>query len=157
MAHQKLRFSFNLLFGSSCTVAGLLIAASIAGCGNRSDRLAVDGKVTLDGTPLDQGAMHFSSVGGAKPFATGAMIKDGEYHIAQAKGLPPGTYHVEISSPNLKVPPVVPPAVPGEPAGPPTAPERIPPEYNLNSKQTVELAAGKDNRFDFDIVSRRGK
>ena len=32
------------------------------------------------------------------------MVKDGEYHIPQAKGLPPGTYHVEINSPDTKAP-----------------------------------------------------
>jgi hypothetical protein len=101
--------------------------------------------------------MHFSSTGGAKAFASGAMIKDGEYHIPQAKGLPPGKYHVEISSPDLKAPPIIARTAPGEPPSPPTAPERIPAEYNASSTKTVELAAGKENRFDFDIVSRRGK
>jgi hypothetical protein len=71
--------------------------------------------------------------------------------------LPPGTYHVEISSPDLKAPPIIARTAPGEPPSPPTAPERIPAEYNANSKKTAELAAGKDNRFDFDIVSGRGK
>lgn len=157
MVRHDLRLSFNRLCRGVCTFVALLIAASLAGCGSRSDRLAVDGKVTLDGSPLEQGAVRFSSIGGVKAFATGAMIKDGEYHIPQAKGLPPGTYHVEISSPDLKAQPVVARAAPGEPAGPPTAPERIPAEYNANSKKTVELAAGKENRFDFDIVSRRAK
>jgi len=135
----------------------LFIAAGTWGCGKRTDKLAIDGNVTLDGAPLDLGSIRFSSIGGQKTFASGAMLKDGEYHIPQAKGLPPGTYHVEISSPDLKAPPMIARPAPGEPAAPPTAPERVPAEYNSNSKKTVELAAGKDNRFDFDIKSGHSK
>jgi hypothetical protein len=40
---------------------------------------------------------------------------------------------------------------------PPTAPERIPAEYNVNSQRIVEVAADKDNVFEFDIVSKRAK
>jgi hypothetical protein len=139
------------------TLGGVLCAASLSGCAKRSDRLAVNGKVTLDGSLIEQGSVRFSSIGGEKIYATGAMIKDGEYHVPQSKGLPPGTYRVEITSPDAKGPLVTARAAPGEPPGPPTARERIPAEYNMNSKQTVELATGKENRFDFDIMSKRAK
>src|SRR5689334_21134967 len=55
------------------------------GCKPRSDRLPVDGKVMLNGTPLDSGSIRFNSIGGEKLFATGAMIQNGEYHIPQEK------------------------------------------------------------------------
>jgi hypothetical protein len=137
--------------------AGLLSFIPMLGCGPHSDRLAVDGKVTLNGTPLDSGSIRFATEGTGKLFATGAVIKDGEYHIPQAKGLPPGTYHVEINSPDTKAPLVVPRVAPGEPQSPAIAPDRIPAEYNTNSKQSVELSASKDNRFEFDLVTGRTK
>jgi hypothetical protein len=136
---------------------GLLSIFTVAGCGPRSDRLAISGKVTLNGVPLDAGSIRFSSLPGGKMYATGAMVKDGEYKIPQPKGLPPGRYHVEINSPDLKAPPVASRAAPGEPLSPPTAPERIPPEYNTNSTQTVDVAASNDNQFEFDITSGRTK
>jgi hypothetical protein len=124
----------------------------LAGCGPRSDRLAVGGSVTLDGAPLDEGSIRLTSTGSGKLFASGAMIQNGKFHVPQEKGLPPGTYRVEISSPDTAAPLVVYKGVPGEPALPPTAPERIPPEYNFNSKQTIEVTTGGDNVFKFDVV-----
>ena len=135
--------------------AVLLVA--LAGCGRRSDRLAVSGDVTLDGAPLDQGSIRLTSTGSGKLFASGAMIHEGKFHVPQDKGLPPGTFRVEISSPDTAAPLVVYKGAPGEPTLPPTAPERIPPEFNSNSKQTVELTTGGDNHFKFDIVRRRAR
>jgi hypothetical protein len=82
------------------------------------------------------------------------MIQNGQFDVPQEKGLPPGTYVVEISAPDTKGPLVVHKSAPGEPALPPTARERIPPEYNSKSKQTIEVTADGDNHFDFDIRSR---
>jgi hypothetical protein len=129
----------------------------VVGCGPRSDRLAVSGDVTLDGAPLDQGSIRLTSTGTGKLFASGAMIQNGEFFVPQEKGLPPGTYRVEISSPNTAAPPVVYKGAPGEPTLPPTAPERIPAEYNSNSKHSVDVAADGDNHFKFDIISRAAR
>jgi hypothetical protein len=112
----------------------------------------VNGEVTLDGAPLDQGAIRLTSTGSEKLFASGAVVRDGKFHVPQEKGLPPGTYRVEISSPDTAAPPVVYKSAPGEPTLPPTAPERIPPEYNSKSKQTIEVTTAGDNNFKFDIV-----
>jgi hypothetical protein len=135
-------------------VLGVVI---LAGCGPRSDRLEVTGSVKLDGLALDQGSIRFTSTGTQKLFASGATIQNGEFIVPQEKGLPPGTYHVEVSSPDTSVPPVVYKNAPGEPALPPTAPERIPTEYSSESKHTIDVTADGDNHFDFDIHSRRSK
>jgi hypothetical protein len=134
-----------------------VVIVLLAGCGRRSDRLAVSGEVTLDGAPLDQGSIRLTSTGSGKLFASGAMIRDGKFHVPQDKGLPAGTFRVEISSPDTTAPPVVYKVAPGEPALPPTAPERIPPDYNSNSKQTIELTTDGDNHFKFDIVRHRAQ
>ena len=132
-------------------ITGLVL---LSGCGPRSDRLAITGNVTLDGAPLDGGVIRFDLVDGEKIFASGAMIIQGEYNIPQEKGLPPGTYQVAINAPDTTAPLVSYPSAPGEPAAPPTAPERIPPEYNVNSKHTIEVTEDGDNRFVFDILTR---
>jgi hypothetical protein len=147
------RASLCCPFFIALTALSLLV---FAGCRSRSDRLAVSGEVALDGAPLVEGSIRLTSTGG-KLFASGAMIHDGKFHVPQEKGLPPGTYRVEISSPDSKAPPIVYKSAPGEPALPPTAPERIPPEYNSKSKQTIEVTSGGDNDFKFDIVRRVGR
>ena len=128
--------------------------ALVAGCAPRSDRLQVSGKVTLDGKPLDSGTIRLTSTGTEKLSASGAMIEQGEFLIPQEKGLPPGTYVIEISSPDPSAPLVVYPSAPGEPALPPTAPERIPAEYNSKSKHTVDVSKDGENHFVFEINSR---
>jgi hypothetical protein len=133
----------------------VIAAAAIifTGCGPRSDRLEISGSVTLDGAPLDSGSIRFTSLG-EKKISSGAMIQQGEYNIPQEKGLTPGTYHVEITSPDVNARPVMVPVGPGG-RGVPTQPERIPPQFNENSKEKVEVSADSDNHFVFDIVSGR--
>jgi hypothetical protein len=125
------------------------------GCQKSSDRLPVTGTVTLDGTPLSEGSIRFSSTSGSL-VASGAMIRDGQYEIAAEKGLPPGTYRLEITSPDNNAKPIVYRAGPGDP-GTLTQPERIPTEYNIESNKSVEVTADGDNHFAFDITSERAR
>jgi hypothetical protein len=145
--HVAWRFEVGLF-------ATLLLA--LAGCGPRSDRLAITGKVTLDGVPLDRGSIRFTSLGDQKLLVSGALIQNGQYGISQEKGLRPGSYRVQINSPDLKAPPVMAPETPSGPSFP-VPPERIPAEYNVASKQTVEVTTDGDNSFEFDIARRSGR
>jgi hypothetical protein len=146
---QPLTFGFRLLLGALAIVLPL-----VAGCGPKSGRLEVSGTVKLDGAPLDEGSIRLTSVGAERLFASGAVITNGEFRVPEEKGLPPGTYQVEISAPDTSAPLVAHRVAPGEPVLPPTAPERIPAEYNSAGKHTVEVSADGDNHFEFDIRSR---
>jgi hypothetical protein len=137
---------------ASNALLGLVI---LAGCGPTTDRKEVSGKVTLDGVPLDGGSIRFSSTG-EKKMSSGAMVNDGQYEIPRAKGLLPGTYRVELNAPDDSVPPVA-VRTPGGGSGGLAAPERIPSEYNDNSKHTIDVTADGDNQFDFEVVSKPGK
>jgi len=130
---------------------GLVII--LAGCGSTSDRLAISGEVSLDGVPLDGGWIRFTSLEGQDLMASGAVIQNGRYSIPAKKGLRPGTYRVEMSSPDLAAPPVMVRDTPDS-MGIPAAPDRIPPEYNVNSEKTIEVTIDGDNHFVFDIASR---
>lgn len=145
-------------FGPSSAVVRLAAAGLVLliGCGPRSDRLAITGKVTLDGVPLDRGSIRLTSLGDQKLSVSGALIQDGRFSISEEKGLRPGSYRVQINSPDLKAPPVMAPETPSGPSFP-VPPERIPAEYNADSKQTVEVATDRDNYFEFDIVTRSGE
>jgi hypothetical protein len=78
----------------------------------------------------------------------GAMIADGKYVIGQEEGLVPGKYRVVISSgeKNTSI---------SEDGGPGPrnifSKERIPPEYNVQTKQEVEVTPAGPNQFDYAI------
>jgi hypothetical protein len=139
-------------FSGTAIILFAIGLAATTGCGPRTDRLELSGHVTLDGQPLDSGSIRFTSQGSQKLMASGAVITGGEFNIPREKGLPPGTYSVEVSAPDTSAPLVSQPAAPGEPRLPPTAPERIPAEYNEN--RSIEVTVDGDNHFRFDIESR---
>jgi hypothetical protein len=141
--------SWASLIVTSLVIAGLL---PLTGCGPKTDRLAISGKVTLDGQQLDRGSIRFTSEAGQKLLVSGALIKEGQYNIPLEKGLLPGKYRVQITSPDLDAPPVMTPPTDAGP-GTPVQPERIPPEYNVKSDKTVEVTTDGDNLFVFEIVS----
>ncbi len=124
--------------------AGLLLA----GCGEETaGKLPVSGTITIKGAPVDAGTINFFSQPPTPDCFTGALITDGKYSVPAVQGLLPGTYRVQISAP-VQGPPSTDP-VPGE-AGP-LAEDRIPVEYNANSKLTFEAKSGAANKFDFDV------
>lgn len=119
-----------------------------AGCAKQpaDGRQSVSGKVTLKGAPLDNGSIQFlpPDAGGA---LSGGVISKGEYSIPAKQGLPVGKYKVFISAAASGASATE--EMPGD-AGP-EAEELIPPEFNVNSDKTVEVAADKENVFNFDI------
>jgi len=83
----------RIIFGLA-TVA----LVGVAGCAKRSDVVQVSGKVTYAGAPLPAGVIYFNpSVDNSGPQGY-AVIKDGNYTTADAKGRPVGggAYEVRI-------------------------------------------------------------
>jgi hypothetical protein len=119
-----------------------------AGCAKQptNGRQPVSGKVTLKGAPLENGSIQFlpPDAGGA---LSGGVISKGEYSISAKQGLPVGKYKVFISAAASGA--SASEEMPGD-AGP-EAEELIPPEFNVNSDKTVDVAADKENVFNFDI------
>src|SRR5262249_17956017 len=105
------------------------------------------GDIRFKGQPLDQGTIQFLPMDG-QATTSGGVIADGKYAVAKKDGLKPGKYQVVISSGDPKVH-ASPDELPGAPF--PVAKERIPKEYNTQTKQVVEVKAGGPNTFDFDI------
>jgi hypothetical protein len=124
----------------------------LAGCGEGKDphgRLPLRGSVTFRGQPLDAGTIEFLPTTPGQSFSARSLIRAGQYKIPREQGLPPGSYRVLISSPvaDEKAEPVGPPGM----KLPPLGRDRIPPRYNRDSRETVEVQAGGDTRFDFTI------
>jgi hypothetical protein len=78
-------------FGSLFAIA----VAVLAGCADNS-MSQVNGKVTIDGQPIEKGAISFYPVDG-KTRTTGGEIKDGAYSVQ----VPVGVMSVKISAPKV--------------------------------------------------------
>lgn len=132
-----------------------LLAAS--GCGSSPGRPtgeAVEGTVTLDGSPLDQGLIQFKPEDPKALFAS-AEIANGKYSISRGLGPQAGKYRVEINSPEGG--PIVPstdPAKAMEQASAPPPKERIPARYNATSELTADIKSGAANPHNFDLKSK---
>jgi hypothetical protein len=125
---------------------------AVVGCGPKTDRLSIRGSVQLDGAPLQSGSISFASMPGEKLQSTGAMVQDGTYYIPAEKGLLPGVYGLQLTSPDAEAKPILlRDAASGRSF--PVAPDRIPAEYNVESTKTIEVTRDGDNVFDFNISS----
>lgn len=136
------------------TMASLtaLLVMLAAGC-SKSDpnRGTVAGRVTLDGQPLERGVIQFVPIDGTQGIATGGSIEKGLYRLADAAAPAVGHNRVEIRAmrpTGNKVP--KPFASPGEMIDELVA--AVPPQYNSNSKLTVEVTPG-ENAADFAITA----
>lgn len=118
-----------------------------AGCGKQDplNRQAVSGQILLKGTPLETGSIEFHPLKGSGTMS-GAVIEAGQYSIAKDRGLPPGDYVVRIYSADEEA---APQEMPGESNK--LAVEKIPAEFNTESKEMIIVKAGESNQFDFQI------
>jgi hypothetical protein len=113
-------------------------------------RHAISGSVTLDGAPLEKGNISFQPTD-QQPTASGAVVERGKFSIPRAKGLAAGKYRVVVNASAVAVGGKVPTAdaMPGDPPPPPL--ERIPPSWNVASRQTIEVKREGPFEFPFDI------
>jgi hypothetical protein len=137
----------------SVGLALCLVAAALAGCSDPyAGRMQVSGAVKLEGQPLDRGSIQFVALEEQSDTQrAGATIKDGAFTIPRKDGLKPGKYMVRITSGDGKTI-----DNPEEAAGPGgssniVSVDRIPEDWNVNSKQQVEVKANETNHFDFPI------
>ena len=130
-----------------------LLTIVVFGCGPKyGGRQEIKGTIKLKGQLLDQGSISFMPISGDRTTQEGAPIANGSYKIDRSHGLMPGKYRVSITAGDGRTPAN---AAPDEAPGPTGAniisEDRIPPEYNTNSKQEVDVTEKGPNVFDFDI------
>ena len=133
---------------TKATIIGLVLIP-VLGCAEAKDphgRQALVGAVVFQGQPLDTGSIKFLPAE-TTGLSAGALIRSGKYEIPREQGLVPGTYRVLISA---LEPTPTPTGAPGSDPAPP-AKERIPDEFNVDTRLTIEVKADQDNRFDFTI------
>jgi len=133
---------------------GLLAAAGGCGASDPLGRRAVSGTVTLDGTPLSDGAVSFQPTGQGAT-SSGAVISAGKYAIARDRGLPPGKYRVVINAVKPGTGTTLPEGkMPGEEVGTPPV-ELIPAEWNTKSQNIVEVGSSRPANFTHEIVTKK--
>jgi hypothetical protein len=122
----------------------------LAGCSDPAGgRVVISGHVTLEGKALDKGSILFVPLDG-QDTQSGAAITDGDYVMPRDHGLKPGKYLVRITAGDGKTPA-------NEEAGQPggstniISMDRIPEDWNTQSKQQCEVKPNEPNKFDFDI------
>lgn len=86
-----------MLSSARCVVllAAMLI---IGGCGGSDGRQAIEGVVTFDGKPLENGQITFVPQSGTGGPTAGAQIVDGKFAISAAGGPFAGKFRVEITA-----------------------------------------------------------
>ncbi|MDR2170150.1 MAG: hypothetical protein LBP59_08415 [Planctomycetaceae bacterium] len=130
----------------------IILAICLAGCSNTNPqgRIPVSGEVTLNGKPVQEGNIEFTTVKGATPSVmTGAAIKNGKFETDAPNGLIPGqTYTVKIAA--LE-------EVAGEfsitPTGDKTPLKKdvTPPQWSNQSKETITVEKNKPAIFNFKM------
>jgi hypothetical protein len=134
-------------------LTGLILLLIVSGgCGSSDglDRQAISGIVTLDGQPLDDGAIHLEPEMNASSTAVGATIRHGAFAITRDQGPIPGAYRVRIYARSGVQSP------PGKGQTEHTRRpmvERLPEIYNSRSELRAAVTARGPNRFPFDLLS----
>jgi hypothetical protein len=121
---------------------------------DRWNRAAVQGKVTLDGTPLASGEITFIPLAGGT--MAGAKIINGTYQLSRSEGPMIGKNRVEIRSvqPTGRI--IENPVIP-EGDGPigdarvMEYKEFVPKKYNSLSELAVDIKEGQINQADFPL------
>ena len=140
----------RILWLSAAMVVGVGVILP-AGCGPAYPKgtLAFSGSVTLEGQPLDQGSIEFTSLPGQTEARSGAMVRNGSFSIPAHQGLPAGKYRVRVYSSAGDAAAAMPEA-PGDSTEVEVT-ERIPAAWNTESEQEITVESGAKNEFRFDI------
>lgn len=142
---------WRIRYAAICTA--LIFFAGCTGGVDGPARGSVEGEVTLDGTPVQNGSIVFIPSSGTSGPSAGGTISQGKFSIAQNKGPVVGKYMVQIRASEKTGKSV--------PAGSPFPPgtmidetiEIIPKKYNTESELEREIVAG-NNPFDFQLTTK---
>jgi hypothetical protein len=129
-------------------LAGCLIGFG-GGCSRQSGFLDVQGSVSLDGAPLEEGAITFSPLGSGR--SAGGAIRAGRFSLSPRDGLAAGRYRVEISSYQATGSTVVDEDLANREQ--PVLRQVIPSCYNDESTLEAELHEGGENRLEYSLSS----
>lgn len=130
-------------------VLALAILTAAVGCGGPAgpERTAVHGNVTLGGAPLKAGRIVFTPQKPTEGPAVSAAIADGAYALSEEDGPVPGRHRVQVQADVDLGFPIDDDIAFAQRGGAPLPRNPVPPAYNEQSQQFVELAPDKDNEY----------
>lgn len=124
------------------TVGLLLVLGLVASGCNGDPTVDVNGVVTFEGKPLQEGEVIFATEDGSLTPAAG-KIQEGRYTLRTLPG--PKKVMINASKRSNVRDPLT---------GDFQEYSFIPPSYNLRSKLTADVRPGRANTFDFELKSR---
>jgi hypothetical protein len=146
-------FSLDMWPAARCLALALLAGFGCSG-GDGLAREAVSGKVTLDGKPMDRGAIQFIPRRGDSRGAAWGEIVAGAYSIPASDGPVAGDYGVSITPQEAVEPAGQVDQAPGEPT-PSQAGQATGTVYTPTSDLGATIAPGQANTFDFGLKTAR--
>ncbi|MFO1020946.1 MAG: hypothetical protein U0903_09650 [Planctomycetales bacterium] len=140
-------FLFHLLL----SLVYLSLLAFTPGCARKPvpkvTLVPIEGKVTLNGQPLDNALIRFQPLDKTLGPAGVSPVKQGTYSLDQKHGVPIGELRVEISD----LPPADGEPPPGERLAP-KPPAIVPERYQTDSQLIVKTVPGP-NKQDFKLTA----
>ncbi|MCH2115441.1 MAG: hypothetical protein MK171_11105 [Pirellulales bacterium] len=131
----------------------LLFSVISLGCRNNpAGRQPVEGRVTLDGTPLQDGDLALRPVG--KGPSVGGRIANGRFRIARKYGPLPGSYHVLITSHQETGREMDLSDYSNEKVKVAETRQIVPAQYNELTELKMEVTSGGENKFDYSLDSK---
>jgi hypothetical protein len=135
------------------TIALPLLLTTLVGCGKSiANQGAVQGHVTLDAKPIEQGSILFTPIKETRGMVVGGQISNGEYRLPAAKGPAVGWNRVEIRS-GRKTGRTIPKGFGATGEMMEELAEAVAKRFNSESTLTVEINPG-DNTADFRVTSQ---
>ncbi|MDY3561384.1 hypothetical protein R5W23_002661 [Gemmata sp. JC673] len=144
-------------FRYTIRAAGLfLFLAALAGCGGGG--ASVEGTVTFNGEPVEEGGINFVPADG-KGTKMGAEIKNGKYAVPSDRGAQPGNYKVEVYWNKKTGRTLTDTADTGAKTS--ETKQVIPEQFNTKTTLTADLKGGSNAAVNFDLkgtaASGKGK
>lgn len=131
---------------STGVLTTLVLGMFVAGCGSGPSTYPVEGRVTMDGTPLTSGSVQFVAVEGVQYDPVGTIGADGTYRLVTLgkEGAPLGKYKVLVRS-----------AGPSNPSDPYSIPKStIPEKYGKAAETDVMIevvSSPAPNSYDIKL------
>lgn len=119
--------------------------AACVGCGRSSAVPTIQGRVTINGTPVKQGEIELAPVDGQGSVASGSIV-DGQYTLTTSLG--PKQVLIQAYEQAGSKP--LDPAMPGSAMVPVMKP-LLPEKYNTASELTLEVVGDAEKNFEISL------
>ncbi len=131
-------------------VIALVLLGSL-GC-QRADLASVQGRVTVNGTPLADGSLVFVPEAGTAGHELACEVHQGRFAVPRKERLKPGRYRVKVFDNSVRTFPWDDPEEYQQAESQGRLPKQlIPARYNEQTELVIDVAPGRQS-FDFELV-----